>query len=164
MKTKQLKTIVLLVIVIIIWGLLIYRFIVSLNPDEDTSLIQNQLPRFKKNTEQVDQEEFEVFIPTRDPFLNIILVKPKPKPKTSKKTTLQNNINLEEIWSGISYKGVISKKNSNQFLYLINIKNNEVILKLNQAYEDYKLIKANKKSITLKHKAYQKTFSVLKTY
>lgn len=164
MKIKQLKTIGLLVVVIIIWGYLVYKVIASLNPDDSSGVIQNQLPAFKKNTEQIALEKFDLFIPYRDPFLDVVLVKPKPKKSITKPKSSINAVNLDMIWSNILYKGMIAKKSSNQYLYLVKIKGKEVVLKPKQSYQDYNLIKANEKIITLKYKTYTKTFPVSKSY
>lgn len=164
MKRKQLKTIGLLVVVIIIWGYLIYKVIASLNPDDSTDNIQNQLPTFNKNTEQVAQEKFDLYIPNRDPFLDIVLVKPKPKKTKAQPISSKNKVDLNTIWSNITYKGMIAKKSSNQYLFLIDIKNKEIILKAKQSYQDYKLINANEENITLKYKSYTKSFPVSKSY
>ena len=161
MKSKQLKTSLLLIAVIAIWGYLIYKVVISLNPEEPTGVFQNAPSDFRRNIAQQPQEEFEVYIPTRDPFLNIVINKPKPKPTTTKRTPKKPGINLDSLWSGIQYKGRIGKKESSDYLYLINLKNNEVLLKPNQDYKGFKLIKANKDQISLKHKSYQKSFSVL---
>lgn len=164
MKPKQLKTIGLLVVVIIIWGYLIYKVIASLNPDDSSGAIQNQLPTFKKNTKQVVQEKFDLHIPDRDPFLDIVLVKPKPKKRETRTKLSRNKVDLNSIWSNITYKGMIAKKSSNQYLYLIDIKNKEVILKAKQSYQEYKLVNANEESITLKYKSYTNSFPVSKPY
>lgn len=164
MKKKQLNTILLLIVVIAIWGYLIYKVIASLNPDDSSEVFQNQLPTFKKNTEQVAQEKFDLYIPNRDPFLDIVLVKPKPKKTKTQTKSSKNEVDLNAIWSNITYKGMIAKKNSNQYLYLIDIKNKEVILKAKQSYNDYKLINAKEESITLKYKSYTKSFPVSKSY
>ena len=162
MKLKQLKTIGLLVVVVIIWGYLIYSVINSINPVDTISSVKSQKPALKKNAEQVSKEKLNLYIPERDPFLNIILIKPKIKATQSKSPKAK--VDLKAIWSNITYKGMIAKKSTNQYLFLVDIKSNEVILKPQQTYQNYKLINANNENITLKYKSYTKTIPVSKSF
>lgn len=164
MKPKQLKTIGLLVVVLIIWGYLIYSVFDSINPVLSNGSLKSQQPAFKKNTEQVSKEKLNLHIPERDPFLNITLVKPRPKIKASQSKPPKTTVDLKAIWSDITYKGIIAKKSTNQYLFLVDFKSNEVILKPQQSYQNYKLINANNESITLKYKSYTKTIPVSKSF
>ncbi len=164
MKKKQLKTVGLLVIVVIIWGYLIYKVIVSINSDGSSTTVQDQQISYERNTEEVTQEKFDLHIPKRDPFLDVVLVKPEPKKTPARKETIKNTVDLDMIWSNIAYKGTIAKKSTDQYLYLINIKGKEVILRPEQSYQEYKLIKASNENVTLKYKRFTKTFPVSRSF
>lgn len=158
MKKKQIKTYILLVIVLIIWGLLIYRIVKSINPDENATVNIPTTEEYKKPIQQDVKNEFALHIPYRDPFLDIVL-KQKPR-KQSQSNRTKPKFNTDSLWSNITYKGMIAKSNSQKHLYMVKLKNQDVFLSLNQKHNNFKLIKANNKSITLKYKIYTKSFKL----
>jgi len=160
MKKKQLNTTILLIAVIAIWGVLIYKVVSGLSSDDDISSIENTTPRFNKDKPIEKREEFELFIPERDPFLGIVINPPKRNVvKNTNPTKARNTgVDVELIWNGISYKGMLSNKSKNIDLFLFTYKGNEIILKLNQIHKEYKLIKADADKATLQYKSYRKEF------
>ena len=160
MKKKQLNTTLLLIAVIAIWGVLIYKVVSGLSSDDDITATQNLTPQFDKVKSIEKREEFDLFIPERDPFLGIV-INPK-KEKTVNTTNLnkpkENNIDIEAIWNGITYKGMLSNKAKNIELFVFTHQGQEIMLKLNESHRDYKLIRANANKAKLQFKSYRKEF------
>lgn len=159
MKKKQHNTTVLLIAVIAIWSVLIYKVVTSLSSNEAVSTIEPMPTAFNKNKPIEKRTEFELYIPERDPFLGIVINPPKksttakPNPRLQKKST----INLDSLWNEISYKGMLSNKGKELFLFTYN--GNEIILKHNASYRDVKLIEATSETVTLQHKSQKKQFT-----
>lgn len=153
MKNKNLY--ILLPIVLIIWGVLIYRFVDSLNQNPAISGVQNSyIP-----TSHVDvwHEDSLVELKTlkEDPFLGIDYIE---KPKKLKVVTSNQN-KKEFVWPDIKYLGSISDTGNNQIIYSVKIDDQATLLEKGETYKEVKIFKSSQNKIWIKYKGRLKVFT-----
>ncbi|WP_298760631.1 hypothetical protein [uncultured Psychroserpens sp.] len=148
MKTKK-KTYVLLVLVLGVWGTIVYKIITGLNPELPELNIQQviAIKDFKVDT-KVDT--FSIATVDRDPFLGTI---------TKKKTKLSVAKKRKSItWLPIVYLGIVKNKNQREQVFIVSINGKQSLLKQGQSKDSVALLGGNKNSVTFRYKNEQRTF------
>ncbi|MCK8479013.1 hypothetical protein [Psychroserpens algicola] len=149
MKNKK-KTYVLLALVLIVWGTVVYRVIVGLNPDLPELDIQQamQIKDFKF-VSKIDT--FSIQVVDRDPFLGTRF--------TKKVLTTNNKKRIPLIWHPIEYFGILQSNETKQQIFIVKIKGKQYLLKKGQTMDSIRLLYGNAKRITLDYKNQQKVIS-----
>lgn len=157
MMKKKGKTYILLVVVLGIWGVIGYQVFAKLNPDDSPIVAANSDISFTPK-QTIEKDTFSINSKHRDPFLG----KPYQLKQTSniKKRVLKKKDPI--VFPPITYKGVISKQQSSQNIYIIAIKGTQQLFKVGKTIHEVKLLKGNKKSITISFKGERKTILVSK--
>lgn len=137
----------LLVLVVAVWGTVIYKVISGLSPDLPESNTQQvlALKSFKIDT-KIDT--FSVKLVNRDPFLGTVTIKKKPSTNTKKRKTI--------TWQPIEYLGIIENDNLNEKIFIVSISGRQSLLKRGQKRDSITLLSGNKKTITLRYKGQSK--------
>ena len=155
MKNKK-NIYILLPVVILVWGLLIYKIVAATKPNATT---QELVATAQFNPLQLEAtESFTINANYRDPFLGIVKKKKKIKPKTKKVTTKKITVPFPNI----IYKGVVSPKGKNQQVYLISINGQQFFFKKNNINQKVKLMRGNNKEVVLKFQGQQQSFLIAK--
>lgn len=142
-----------MVAVLIVWGIVGYRIYSSLNPDVPE--ITNQDIAFTFNPKKsVEVDTFSIQIMNRDPFLGTI--KQKQNTTTNRNTTTSPQLQ----WPQLSYGGVIKKQNTTTQVFVVNINNNQYLLKKGQSVDEVTLLNGNSKEIVVRYKSYNKTIAL----
>jgi len=143
---KKTKTYILLVAVLGIWGTIGYKIINGLTPEESLSPNQNIDVSFNPE-KRIKQDTFTITEVDRDPFLGTLsrvqsTIKPSIN-QTQRKTNHQ---------PAITYSGLVKKQNTSDQVFVININNNQYLLKKGQVVDSVKLLRGNNKFITVSYK------------
>ena len=153
---KKTKTYVLLGAVLVIWGVIGYRILATIHPDIPEVKQNNVTVNFNpKNQTKVDT--FSINATTRDPFLGTLA--------TKKKTVVKKNIPKkpkQELPNAplITYGGLLKKQQSTQQVFVVNINNNQYLLKKGQERDSVKLIKGDAKAIVIRFRGKTKTIAI----
>ena len=157
MMKKKSKTYILLVVVLGIWGAIAYQFFAKFNTDDSPMVATNSNVNFTPK-QTIEKDTFSIHTEHRDPFLG--------KPYQQKKTTKVKRTSVSKkdpiVLPPITYKGVISKQQSAQNIYIIEVSGTQQLFKVGKTIQEVKLLKGNKKSITISFKGQRKTISVSK--
>lgn len=155
MKNK--KNILLLVGVVIIWGVLIYKFIDTLNPDASPTKISSTAT-YKRPANKL-KDTFSLQPTKRDPFLGTIYTKPKPSfvAKNNRKSKVEG-----ASWPLIVYQGLVSDSNSSKEVFMVSINSVQHILKSGQTVDEIKILKGNSKSVSIRFQGTTKEFTIQK--
>lgn len=139
---------------LLIWGLLVYRIFLAIQPvnASTNSIVLNGV---FKPAKFVESEAFTIKADYRDPFLGSINTK-KPRPKTQLKTKPQP----KKPFPQVTYKGVVSGNNSKVFI--VSIDGKQYFFKKYQTQNNMKLINGSSKSVTLRFQGQQQTFLLVK--
>ena len=147
MKNKT-KTYLLLLLVIIIWGLLIYKFF-SFRNDEIAETITTQDFIVKPLT--IEEKDLVLIdVNYRDPFLGKMYMPPsQTKINIRKKKPLQKEI---IIWPEVVYKGIVSDNKDSKKVFMIIINGQTYLMSEKDTEQDVTLKGGNRKSISVTYK------------
>ncbi|WP_323787691.1 hypothetical protein [Psychroserpens sp.] len=143
MKSKT-KTYLLLIGVLLIWGIIAYKIIIGINPDEPVLIQQNSNVAFNPIASQ-EIDTFSIQNVNRDPFLGTLSSRKKHNNQITKSVHKNSTENQLEI----IYKGLIQKQNTSDQVFVIHIENTEHLLKTGQTIDKIKLVSGNQKSIKI---------------
>lgn len=136
MKSKK-GLYVLIALVVIIWGLIIYRVLSNVSFTADVPLSNNV--ESSVSSLNVKLDSFSIVADYRDPFLG---KKRKAEQQLSTKKNvfprkkIENKVKIIEPKRDIRYKGLIINKSSKSSLAILNIDGKEVLMKKNDTYND----------------------------
>jgi len=158
-KTTKKNTTLLLVLVLFIWGLLLYMlFNAFFKDNKQSSTTIHKYPSTQKiDLIPIERQHFTLQHPKRDPFFTIqrsIRRKtPVPKPSVVKKETK----NVKVTWPRLKYNGMISSDSENKVrIFFIEVDNKELLFKPNKAQGAFILIEGNEKEVTLEYQSQRK--------
>lgn len=148
MKNK--KTIYfLLPIVLLIWGVVIYKFFSFTGKYEvtnyDTSVNLQPL-QFKKSEPVIIKAEY------RDPFLGKIYLPEKHKRRLSGIQPKTKVISEPVVWPNVVYKGMVSDLKNKKKVFMIVFNGQTHLVHENETVEDITVKKGNRTSIDVKYK------------
>jgi hypothetical protein len=137
----------LLVAVIGVWGVVGYKIIIGLSPEDITAVQQDNYEMTFIPKAKVEVDTFSIQILDRDPFLGTLIRKKNNISNNS--NVLANKIALDSL-PRISYNGMVKNQNASNQVFVINIDNNQYLLKKGQMAESVKLIVGNNQEIIVR--------------
>lgn len=148
--SSKLKTYVLLILVVGIWGVIAYRVFSAINPSQPSNLGNDRMMAFKPSTLKI-KDTFSIQIAERDPFLDKYNVSTKKiKTKSVKRKIIE--------WLPITFHGTIAKASSTKQIFIITLDGTQHLMKIGQTMKNVKLLKGDTNAITMVYKGTQKTF------
>jgi len=147
---------VLLVSVLGIWGLIGYKILNAVNPDQLELDIASVDSSFKPKV-TVQKDTFSIQTTKRDPFLGTLTKKNNTniRSKNTKPSKLK-----KDTYPIITYQGLVKKQNSLNQIFTVSVNNQQYLLKKGQTIDSVTLIKGNFKAIFMRYKGVVKTFSI----
>lgn len=141
----------LLVAVLVIWGLIGYKIISAMNPEQPEIQQKMSLVSFKPNT-TTELDTFSIQPVYRDPFLGTLAQKHT--------TTTKHTTTPPVQWPQITYGGLVKKQNTTTQIFVLNINNNQYLLKKGQSVADVTLLKGNPNGVVVRYKNQSKTIDL----
>ena len=137
-------------LVIIIWGVVIYKLVGAF---KDEPVIIPARPRaMGEIVKRVQRDTFSLLPIDRDPFLGHYYKKPvqaKAKPE----------IPVQKVeWPEISYLGMISDTGKSSEIHILQLNGRQLILEKNQVAEEIRIISSKAGQVTLLYKGERKIF------
>lgn len=159
---KNKKTLYILVpLVVIVWGLIIYRICNNLKKPHDSDMTYRSVQTAMAEDELV-LDTFTIIANYRDPFLGktrtyrTISSNTKSKKAESKRP---QRIRTRRIrWPVIVYNGVISDESKGKNIALVSINNNSYLMKTGEINEEVTLLIIFPDSIRVEYQEEVKTF------
>jgi len=140
--------------VLLVWGVIGYKIYATLNLENDVLIVDNSDIEFKPK-EIKEIEKFTINANYRDPFLGKLFTNKTPKKSIKKK--VKHIVEFPKI----TYNGIISPKEADRpTLFLIMINNKQQFLSVGKQVDGVKLLKGNRKEITISFKNNKKTISI----
>lgn len=155
MKNK--KNIFLLVAVLVIWGLLIYKFVDSISPESNNLAVFSK-PTFKPPVVK-SKDTFSIQPISRDPFLGTILSTSKSSNVTSK---VKKQPTDQVAWPSIEYHGLVADVSSKNRVFIIKINGNQQLLSNGSNFEELKIIRGDAKKVMIRFNGTIKEFTLQK--
>lgn len=153
MKNKGLTS-VLVLVVMVVWGMIIYRIFTAVNADDDHPL-QNTTALKKEvfNDYTIPRDTAKLLLNYRDPFA---VAKPEEKEVASDKPLVQKMSKPVPPkppvnWSLIKYSGYIHNPGSKKLIAIITVNGKELMMSEGETAEQVKLIKNGKDSVKVSY-------------
>ncbi|WP_299884419.1 hypothetical protein [uncultured Lacinutrix sp.] len=141
MRNKT-KTYILLATVICLWSFIGFKIVNTINPETQEVSEQEFTVTFNPSKKE-KRDTFSIEKTNKDPFLGTLI-----PTKSAKRNTAKNTKKIEpEVMPNITYGGLV--KQSTQQVFIVNIDNNQHLLKKGQTVQNVKLIKGNTKEIVV---------------
>ncbi len=143
----------LLVAVLGIWGTITFKVINGLNPEQPPSTaLEFEATFHPKSLKDIDT--FAIKAIERDPFLGKMSKTENHLKKNNK--TLRSNVKFPHI----TYNGLIKKEGNANRIFVVEINNQQHLLKRGQTIHGVKLISGYKSSITVSYKGHTQTIKL----
>src|ERR1051325_867816 len=146
---------VLLPVVILIWGIIIYKFYKAFNSDEEIQ--QNNFSFSSLSPVKTTVDTFSILADYRDPFLGKIAATPSSSDKPKNQTKVEKSKPEPIVWPAIIYKGMIKNQKTGKQLYLVTINNQDNMMKPGDVFAEVELKKTFKDSIIVLYRKETKT-------
>ena len=143
----------LLVVVLGVWGTIGYKILNGVSPDLAEITQDNFDVSFNPKT-NTEIDTFSIKNIERDPFLGR-LSQNKKKEKSISRNKATDKVKENE--AVITYNGLIKKQNNSERVFVININNNQYLLRKGQIADSVKLVRGNEKEITIRYRNKNKT-------
>ena len=147
---KKHKTYLLLALVLLVWGMIGYKFVNAINPSTETPQLVAANEKFvpKKIKER---ENFSIVADYRDPFLGTVSTPNSGMRKTAVKSVKKN----------ITYTGFITDKGNNQKIFFVTIDGQQQMMSLNDTFKEVKLVQGSKSYIKVVYKGNSEKISLI---
>jgi len=142
-----------LVVVLGIWGTIGYKLINGMSPDTAEVNQENFDVKFNPKT-NTEIDTFSIKTIERDPFLGTLSNNRKKGKSVSNRKASKK---VPENQALVTYGGLIKKQNSSERVFVININNNQYLLKKGQIADSVKLVNGNEKTITIRYRNKNRT-------
>jgi hypothetical protein len=151
MKNKKL-TYLLGAVVIIVWGLIVYRVFDVVKGEDDTMAIVPVLAKEPFNDYEVPKDTTHLLLNYRDPF-GLVKQKDTVSPAPAKKPGFQINSAMKPAinWNFISYSGYIRNSESKKLIAIMHINGRELMMNEGETAEQVKLIQNRGDSIKINY-------------
>jgi len=139
MKNKKL-TYILFPLVILIWGLVIYRIFFQNRISSDNLQVHERVKTLQ--IEKVDKEQYDLVADYRDPFLSNITAPFEKNPENENKELEQVNLrrqraNISSVrWPEVSYGGFIKNDKENKFTLLFGVQKRNYLVHVGDTIQE----------------------------
>ena len=132
----------MLVVVLAIWGILGFRILSAVNPDNSLPITHTTLSDFKPTAPKA-RDTFSILANYRDPFLGTLpksVIQTSPPKKITPAPVVKRNI---------SFTGHIRDQKSDQVIFFVNIDGQQHMISLTDEVDGVRLLKGNEDQITV---------------
>ncbi|WP_218822518.1 hypothetical protein [Maribacter sedimenticola] len=152
---KQHKTYLLLALVLLVWGMIGYKFVNAINPSTNIPQLVDSSEKFVPKIIK-ERESFSIVADYRDPFLGTI-----KKPKSGIRKTAVKPVKKEVPKRNVTYTGFITDKGNNQKIFFVTIDGQQQMMSLNDTYQEVKLVQGTKNYIKVVYKGISEKISLI---
>ena len=145
----------LLAAVLGVWGTIAYKIVNGLSPEDTKQTEQTFDVSFQPKT-KVTVDTFSIQNVERDPFLGTLSAS---KTNNKQKTTKKSNQIVTKNQPKITYAGLVKKQTTADKVFVVNINNQQYLLKQGQTADSVKLLRGNTKEITIRYNNQTKTIT-----
>lgn len=155
MKNKK-NTYILLVVVIFIWGLLIYNFFSFTNTEAEIPEVSNTISI--KPLAVKERDTFSINVNYRDPFLGKMYQPDTNKRKSGKKIKVKEKAPV--LWPRVVYKGIVSDSKDAKKVFMVIIDGHTHFMKEKEEQQEILLKSGDRKSITIQYQGEQNKITI----
>lgn len=143
---KQHKTYLLLAVVLLVWGMIGYKFVNAVNPSIENNnnsavTVEKFVPK-----EIEEREQFTIVANYRDPFLGTM-----KNPASNQKKKVSKIVKKDLPKKSIVYTGFITDKGSKQKIFFVTIDGQQQMMSLRDTFKEVKLVQGTKSYIKVSY-------------
>ncbi|SHK12457.1 hypothetical protein SAMN04488007_2087 [Maribacter aquivivus] len=142
---KQYKTYLLLAVVLLVWGMIGYKFVSAINPSVESDNSAVTAEKFVPK-EIKEREQFAIVADYRDPFLGTMKT-----PASGRKKKVSKTVKKELPKKNISYTGFITDKASKQKIFFVTIDGQQQMMGLKDTFNEVKLVQGTNSYIKVSY-------------
>ena len=143
---KNVKTYLLLGVVMIIWGIIGFRILSALSPEPEQAIASSEISYRPVTT--VQRDTFSIKADYRDPFLGTY--------STSKKNTPKKTVKREMPPIDLQYTGSMVNSSTNMRIYFVTINGQQHLLEKGKSAGEVKLLSGSQQAITIRYQGFTK--------
>lgn len=144
---------ILFPLVVIIWGIIIYK-IVKVFEDKPVTFRVTQMSEEERVTE-ISKDTFSLLPQEQDPFLGHTY----KKPENSKPSKAANSATGKVEWPEIVYLGLVSDTGKASTIHVVQINGKQFLLEKGNTADGVKLLLTGSNNVTFLFRGSRKTFS-----
>jgi hypothetical protein len=148
MKNKK-SIYFLLPLVLVIWGLLIYKFVTYRTSIPDVPTFQPDLTQ--RPIQLAEHDTFSINTDYRDPFLGK-LYKTSELRRSTDQTIKQKVSQKIDVWPDVRYKGIVSDVKSKKRIFLVVVNGRNNMMQIGQTKDEVMLKSGDSKEVVLVYK------------
>ncbi len=145
---------ILLPIVVVVWGILIYK-VVDAFSDDDVPLPITGKSSFVARKIQ-ERDTFSLLPVSTDPFLGTVY----RKKTTSNQGGTTKPAREEIVWPAIQVVGAVADPKGKSAIYMISVNGQQHLMKLGESVNELLLVRASGDKVVLQFKGENKEFSM----
>lgn len=149
LKNKN-TLVVLFPVVVIIWGIVIWKVVSSFTDEIPVLPIPKHVD--KKVAQIIPKDTFSLIKLDNDPFLGVAYNKPKTPAKVSGKAP------VEIEWPAIEYLGLVSDTDISSRIHVLMIEEQQHLMESGTEVDGVKLVMARQDGVILNYRGVQKEF------
>ncbi|MEP2236881.1 MAG: hypothetical protein ABJI22_00895 [Maribacter sp.] len=142
---KQHKTYLLLAVVLLVWGMIGYKFVSAINPSIENNDSAVKAEKFVPK-EIKEREQFTIVANYRDPFLGTIKT-----PASNRKKNVSKTVKKELPKKNINYTGFITDKANKQKIFFVTIDGQQQMMSLKDTFKEVKLVQGTNSYIKVSY-------------
>jgi hypothetical protein len=151
-KKNKALTYVLIVVVLLVWGVIIYRIVIAYSGGHDESYVPPPAPKEVFNDYAVPKDTARLLLNYRDPF-GIVVKKDTAKPPARNRLNAgiaRLNMAPSFNWDIIRYSGYIKNPGSKKLIAFMKVNGKEAMMSEGETVGQFKLIRNMKDSVLVK--------------
>jgi len=148
MKNKK-SIYFLLPLVLVIWGLLIYKFVTYRTSIPDVPTFAPDLTQ--RPIQLAENDTFSINTDYRDPFLGK-LYKTSELRRSIDQTIKQKVSQTIDVWPDVRYKGIVSDVKSKKRIFLVVVSGKNNMMQIGQTKDEVMLKSGDSKEVVLVYK------------
>ncbi|SNY99696.1 hypothetical protein SAMN06265377_1507 [Flagellimonas pacifica] len=137
----------LLGIVLLIWGIIGFKVLSALSPEDETLALAENVNFEPK--EVAEKDTFNILVNYRDPFLGTLSLSKKRTKKVVKKREVQ--------FPSVNYTGLITDQNTKNHIFFVTISGNQYLMRVGNTQSDVTLVSGRSNNIKIRYKGILKT-------
>jgi len=152
-KRNKVLTYVLIFVVLIVWGIIIFRIVAAYGGSNDDAYTPPPAAKEVFNDYAIPKDTTRLMLNYRDPF-GLIVKKDTVKPRSLGRPYLKTGItNLKPVfnWDIIQYSGYIRNPDSKKLIAFLHINGKEATMNEGETIDHIKLVRNMKDSVLVNH-------------
>lgn len=150
---KNTRTYTLLALVLIVWGILGFRIVKTISPDETAAPAISTNKEFRP-LETGKKDSFGILANYRDPFLGTLPKSPSSN-KRINKSTKNKKPSLPD--KNITYSGWVNDRSTKEKIFFLDVDGQQLMLTKKQKQEGVQLLSGNEDKIRVRYNGLTKT-------